>query len=180
MSYSDWLMFCDDIKTSFTPEAFGVKICRKLTTFIICLLVTLCLSCYDKQQKSRDGVVVKLLANRARGLGVQFSVLTLWFQRLVTCISCFQVAIWLKYSLSDINPQNNSQPTSSIFYSRYGSLTCYNFSQSDQLDYSVNHEDVHGAMATGTDGNSIDPDLPSQEEVMKKTEKITKNISGAL
>ena len=31
-------------------------------------------------------------------------------------------------------------------------------------------------MATVTDGNSIDPDLPSQEEVMKKTEKITKNI----
>ena len=75
-----------------------------------------------------------------------------------------------------MNPQNNNQPTSSIFSSRYGSLTSYNFSQSDQLDYSVNHEDVHGAMATVTDGNSIDPDLPSQEEVMKKTEKITKNI----
>ena len=31
------------------------------------------------------------------------------FERLV--ISCFQVAIWLKYCWSDVNPQYNQQPT---------------------------------------------------------------------
>ena len=38
------------------------------------------------------------------------------FQRLV--ISCFQVAIWLKYRWSDVNPQNNQQPIRSSLVTR--------------------------------------------------------------
>ena len=44
---------------------------------------------------SSSGVVVKLLTCGARGPGVWFLVSPLRFQRLI--ISCFQVAIWLKY-----------------------------------------------------------------------------------
>ena len=43
------------------------------------------------------------------------------FQRLV--ISCFQVEIWLKDRLIDVNPQNN-QPTNIYICSYTGSLLC--------------------------------------------------------
>ena len=46
---------------------------------------------------------------RSKRSGVRFPFSPLRFQRLV--ISCFQVAIWLKYRLSDINPQINHQTT---------------------------------------------------------------------
>ncbi|KAK3084396.1 hypothetical protein FSP39_012870 [Pinctada imbricata] len=52
-----------------------------------------------------------------------------------------------------------------------------NQSQSNQLlDHSVHDLDPHITGAVGQEDRDIDPDLPSQEEVMKKTEKITKNI----
>ena len=57
-----------------------------------------------RRNRSSGGVVVKLLACRARGPGFD-SRLALRFQRLV--IPCFQVAIWLKDRLSNINPQTN-------------------------------------------------------------------------
>ena len=57
---------------------------------------------------SSRGQVVKLLACGARGPGFDSPPRHLNFQRLV--ISCFQVAIWLKYRWSDVNPQYN-QPT---------------------------------------------------------------------
>ena len=52
-----------------------------------------------------------LLACGARGPGFDSRPRHSNFQRFV--ISCFQVAIWLKYRWSDVNPQYN-QPTSLI------------------------------------------------------------------
>ena len=54
------------------------------------------------QGGSIGGRVVKLLTCGARGKGFDFRPRHLNFQRLV--ISCFQVAIWLKYRWSDVNP----------------------------------------------------------------------------
>ena len=59
---------------------------------------------------SSGGRVVKLLACGARGPGFDSRPRHLNFQRFV--IYCFQVAIWLKYRWSDVNPQYN-QPTKS-------------------------------------------------------------------
>ena len=62
---------------------------------------------------SGGGRVVKLLACGARGPGFDSRPRHLNFQRLV--ISCFQVATWLKYRWSDVNPQYN-QPTIQCSY----------------------------------------------------------------
>ena len=64
---------------------------------------------------SSGGRVVKLLACGARWPGFDSRPRHLNFQRLV--ISCFQIAIWLKYHWSDVNPQYNqptNQPTMKI------------------------------------------------------------------
>ena len=61
--------------------------------------------CLSVNRGSSGGRVVKLLACRARGPGFDSRPRHLNFQRLV--ISCFQVAIWLKYHWSDVNPQYN-------------------------------------------------------------------------
>ena len=58
-----------------------------------------------------SGVVVKLFACGARGPRFD-SQLPLQVQRLV--IYCFQVAIWLKDRLSDVNPQSNQQTNIAI------------------------------------------------------------------
>ena len=61
---------------------------------------------------SGDGRVIKLLACGTIGPGFYFRPRHLNFQRVF--ISCFQVAIWLKYRWSDVNPQynqTNNQPT---------------------------------------------------------------------
>ena len=58
--------------------------------------------------RSGGGRVVKLSSCGARGPEFDSRHRHLNFQRLV--ISCFQVAIWLKYRQSDVNPQYN-QPT---------------------------------------------------------------------
>ena len=60
---------------------------------------------------SSGGRVVKLLACGARRPGFDSRPRHLNFQRLV--ISCFQVEIWLKDRLIDVNPQNN-QPTNQL------------------------------------------------------------------
>ena len=57
---------------------------------------------------SGGGRVVKLLACGARGLGFDSRPRHSKIQRLV--ISCFQVAIWLKYRWSDENPEYNQPP----------------------------------------------------------------------
>ena len=63
---------------------------------------------YQWNVGSSGGRVVKVLACGARGPGFDSRPRHLNFQRLV--ISCFQVEIWLKGRLIDVNPQNN-QPT---------------------------------------------------------------------
>ena len=63
---------------------------------------------YQFARRSSGGRVVKLLAFGAKGPGFDSRPRHLNFQRLV--ISCFQVAIWLKYRWSDVIPQYN-QPT---------------------------------------------------------------------
>ena len=57
---------------------------------------------------SGDGRVVTLLACGARGPGFDSLPRHLDFQRLV--ISCFQVAIWLKYRYSDVILYTTNQP----------------------------------------------------------------------
>ena len=52
-------------------------------------------------ESNNGGVVVKLLACGASGPGSIFGLAT-----TISEISCFQVAIWLKYRKSDVNPQN--------------------------------------------------------------------------
>ena len=83
---------CSNWKLDFSPP----RVLLVTDTF-----VSICMS----HSGSSGGRVVKLLACGARGPGFDSRPRHLDFQRLV--ISCFQVEIWLKDRLIDVNPQNN-------------------------------------------------------------------------
>ena len=83
--------------------------------------------------RSSSGRVVKLLACGARGPEFDSLRRHLNFQRLV--ISCFQVAIRLKYCGSDVNPQYNQPTTDPIHYTsgQPRSLHCMETLHTSQL-----------------------------------------------
>ena len=95
-----------NIKTKVNSEltmSIGLSICQNIANGLLCVRL--------KQKKNVDGLVVKLLS-RSKRSGVRSPASPLEFQRLV--ISYFQVAIWLKYRLSDVILNTTNQPTKDI------------------------------------------------------------------
>ena len=95
-----------NIKTKVNSEltmSIGLSICQHIANGLLCVL--------GQNKKHVDGLVVKLLL-RSKRSGVRSPASPLEFQRLV--ISCFQVAIWLKYRLSDVILNTTNQPTKDI------------------------------------------------------------------
>ena len=87
--------------------------------------------------RSRCGRVVKLLTCGTRGPGFDSRPSHLNFQRLV--ISCFQVAIWLKYR--DVHPQHNlNQPILLCVQYRF---TCIQICYTKQLKYKIKYGLLH-------------------------------------
>ena len=98
--------------------------------------------------------MVKLLACGARWPGFNSRPRHLNFHRLV--ISCFQVAIWLKYRWSDVNPQHN-QPTNRKNTNLVEGVECLLPVNFRQIPYSACREVKLSPLIRGHDGHLCFP-----------------------
>ena len=97
---------CQDEKREFDQYTKGGHFCAAHMALRREAVAKLFYLLLDEEQRWSSGQVLGL---RSKRTGVRFPASPLEFPRLV--ISCFQVAIWLKYRWSDVNPQYNQQPT---------------------------------------------------------------------